>query len=444
MKLYKSLKRKFLNFPNSVISSEKYEFTYREFLSSAVKFSERLSDYKCCAIMCEDEAMAAMAFVSCLASGVTAVVLSERYGKAYCRKIIDFVTPEAIISDKNGGLMVEETALKGYDPGKAHPAAIMCTSGTTGTPKGVMLSDINILSNILGICRYFKVTQNDKILISRPIYHCAVLTGEFLTAVFKGADIRFLSGKFNPIKIGREIEKSNITVFASTPTVLGMLSRLKSDLFSLKKIVISGECLDCETAKKIYEKFSDKDIYSVYGLTEASPRVSYLPCKLFKSNFSSVGKPLKGIKIKLNDGVLFIKGKNVMLGYYKNPELTKKVLKKGWLCSGDMAQIDKKGFIKILGRKDNLIIKAGMNIYPAEIENRLKSDERVKEVLAYGFKSKTGSTEIGIKISGDFSSLAEVKEMCLRLLPEFQIPVKIDIIKSLPKNATGKIKRGKI
>ena len=441
MKLFKKFKRKFLKFPNSAISSKEREFTYREFLLAAENFSEKIKNFRCAAILCSDEAFAAMAFVSCLAAGVTAVPLSERYGEDYCKKIIEFVNPDAVISDENGMLAVKKTNLSEFDTKNACCAAIMCTSGTTGTPKGVMLTEKNLLTNILDICRYFNMTQKDKILISRPIYHCAVLSGEFLTGIFKGASIKFSNEKFNPIKIGREIENSNITVFAATPTVFSLLSRLKTDFTALKKIVISGECLDEVTAQKINEKFGNKEIYSVYGLTEASPRVTYLPPEFFKSNFSSVGKPLKSIKIKIIDGMLYIKGENVMKGYYKNPGLTKKVLKKGWLCTGDMAEIDKNGFVKIKGRKDNLIIKAGMNIYPAEIESRLKTDERVKEVLAYGFKSKTGSTDIGLKISGDFSSKDEVKKMCVSLLPEFQIPVKIDILKSLPKNATGKIKR---
>jgi acyl-CoA synthetase (AMP-forming)/AMP-acid ligase II len=115
-------------------------------------------------------------------------------------------------------------------------------------------------------------------------------------------------------------------------------------------------------------------------------------------------------------------------------------LKKGWLCTGDAALISIEGFLKIKGRNDDLIIKAGMNIYPAEIESTLKCDPRVKEVLAFSYENRFG-TQIGLKIAGDFPSVSEIRELCNKLLPPFQRPSKIELVKELLKNGSGKIIR---
>lgn len=132
-----------------------------------------------------------------------------------------------------------------------------------------------------------------------------------------------------------------------------------------------------------------------------------------------------------------------MIGYYSNPDKTSEVLKNGWLYTGDIASVNSAGLLKIHGRNDNLIIRAGMNIYPQEIEGTLKADKRVREVLAYGYTTPTG-TQIGLKIAGDFTTVSEIKRLCAELLPSYQIPMKIELLQELEKSGSGKIKRGEI
>ena len=202
---------------------------------------------------------------------------------------------------------------------------------------------------------------------------------------------------------------------------------------------------------RIYSAFPGCRIYHIYGLTEASPRVSYLPPELFPLCPDCVGIPLKSVSVKIlkptgdlckenEEGILYVKGKNVMLGYYREPEKTKEAIKDGWLCTKDIAVITHDGLLKIKGRSDDLIIKSGMNIYPAEIEGALKQDARVKEALAYGFRSSLG-IQIGLKIVGDFTTAMEVKQLCMKLLPAFEVPTHIELLEELPKNGSGKIKR---
>ena len=130
-----------------------------------------------------------------------------------------------------------------------------------------------------------------------------------------------------------------------------------------------------------------------------------------------------------------------MNGYYNNPEKTSEVLKDGWLCTGDLALFNEKGLLKIKGRSDDLIIKAGMNIYPQEIEVALKTDPRVKELYVRGQNDKENGIQIVLNIAGDFSDIAEIKELCRERLPSYQMPTRINLVDDLPKNGSGKIVR---
>ena len=441
--------------PDQRICEEDKYRTFRELAADAEYFSENLVGIRCCAILCESEMMAAKALLACFAAGVTAVPLSMRYGNIHCQKILDAISPDAIIRDDSGSLAVERLPNPEYTVPVHPPALIMCTSGTTGTPKGAMLSDTNILTNVSDIVDYFGIGPEDTILITRPLYHCAVLTGEFLTALWTGTNIRFLSAPFNPPALPSLIQQHGITAFCGTPTLVGLMCRFirNGERLPLKHVCISGECMDRDTGLRIADALPNAQIYHIYGLTEASPRVAYLPPVFFREYPDCVGMPLKSVEIKViraygdcarenEEGILYVKGENVMLGYYNNPEKTNEVLSDGWLCTGDTASINEKGFLKIKGRSDDMIIKAGMNIYPQEIECALKTDPRVREVLAYGYLSIAG-TQIGLNVAGDFRSEEEVMSLCREVLPQYQLPRRINLLPELEKNGSGKIKRSR-
>jgi long-chain acyl-CoA synthetase len=173
---------------------------------------------------------------------------------------------------------------------------------------------------------------------------------------------------------------------------------------------------------------------------------------LFSKNPDCVGIPLKSVTLKIvksngqiaeknEEGILYVKGGNVMAGYYNAPEQTSKVLSDGWLCTGDIAVINSDGLLKIKGRSDDLIIRGGMNIYPQEVEGELKKDSRVREVLIYKIDNGHGSAQVGMKIAGDFASVDDVKKLCSEVLTSFQIPTSIELLDELPKNGSGKILR---
>lgn len=448
------LKEQMKKHPSACLRDGKTSVTYEEAIAFAECFAKRLTA-PCYGILCETELGSALAVLACLAAGKTAVPLSLRYGELHVRRILEFVRPRYMIGEKGGKLQIFEIEDQIYEKPDEQPAFIMCTSGTTGQPKGVMLSENNILVNVQDILRYFPLTDRDRVLISRPLYHCAVLTGEFFTSLMCGADICFIA---NPYHVGewiRIMEESQITVVCSTPSFFQMMNRLIPKTFPVRKVAVSGECLDSQAAARVRMLFPDAEIYHVYGLTEASPRVAYLSPELFDHIPEMLSYSLDSVRLKIVDdaggevpagteGELVVRGENVMLGYYRNPTLTAQTIRDGWLHTKDMAVRAQDGNIRILGRKDDMIVYAGMNIYPKEIEEALKSDTRVEEVLAYGIPHPFAGQAVAVKVKGSFADKKEVEVLCRKMLPAYEQPMRIELVTDIPKNATGKMIRRKV
>ncbi len=455
--LWNYLKLKMNDHLTAVMEEEERQMRYGEVILRTEQFSRKLTG-SCYAILCHSELNTALALLACLAAGKPAVPLSYRYGNAHIQKIMAKIRPEYLITDDNGELGIVRRAGKScFDsPSDSLPALIMCTSGTGGNPKGVMLSEANLRANLTDIRSYFDLSEDDRILIARPLYHCAALTGEFLISLICGVHIVFDSGGLDPEHLIRLMIEKKITVFCGTPTLLTVTARLlkgRGDLLSLRKVTVSGECITDFAIRFIQKGFKGVNIYHVYGLTEASPRVAYLPPDFFETHSRSVGFLLPSLRGKIVDeggrtlpagavGELLISGPSIMMGYYKDQAGTARVLKDGWLHTGDLAVIDENGLLTIKGRKDDLIIYAGMNIYPAEIENALKKDRRVQEVLVYGIPDKLCGQKIGLKIAGLFEKKQEIVELCVQNLPAYACPSVIEWLETLPKNGSGKIIRG--
>lgn len=435
-------------------------YSYIDVLEQVESLATTLTD--CCyGILCSSELNTAIALLSCFASNAIAIPLSYRYGEAHCNRIIKQAGIQYVITDTGevGKLIIKQVADQQFEmPYGERPSLIMYTSGTTGHPKGAMISETNLLCNVHDIQKYFTVNSADRILICRPLYHCAVLTGEFLISILNGLDIVFYSGDFNPFALCQQINKYKISVIAGTPTLLFHTAQMEKRLKkcdSLRVIVTSGECMTPVIAKVVREAFPSVDIYNVYGLTEASPRVSYLPPDCFDTYCTSVGLPLASLRAKVvspengqempfgEDGELVISGDSIMLGYYKDDHLTEQKIKNGWLYTGDIASVSKEGFITIKCRKDNMIIKAGMNIYPQEIENVVKQLPNIREAYVYSQKDEIGRVRIVLVVESDENDTSTIFKYCREQLPVYEIPDEIQIVEAIPKNGSGKIIRRK-
>lgn len=316
----------------------------------------------------------------------------------------------------------------------------------TGAPKGAVITHENLQTNLLDIERYFRISDRERILIARPLYHCAVLTGEFLISLCKGLNISFYNSEFNPIKLIRDITERESTVLCGTPTLfyhLCQMAKRQREFLPLKTVAISGECMTQAVADCMRATLPDTEIYNVYGLTEASPRVSALPPEQFDDFPLSVGYPLQSLEAKIEGGELLLRGKSIMRGYYNDRDQTNKTLAGGWLHTGDAAEIDEAGRITIKGRMDNMIIRAGMNIYPQEIESALKSDSRISDALAFGIREKQTTQTLVLHVVADGLNKMDVLRICQERLPTYEIPDVIELVTELPRNASGKVIRPK-
>lgn len=440
--LFEYLMKKMSQYPNAVITDGVERIKYEELLKYAnqnyTKFTERKYG-----IICKNAINTIKAVFCCLCSNSTAVIMSNRYGEYYCKKIVKKTRLSFLIDDDG----VKEVAQRQHEIEDISDVAyIMCTSGTTGEPKAAMLTYKNILSNVKDISKYFEINKNDRILINRPLCHASALTGELFTSLVNGASIIISNTDYNPFEISNIMFKQNITTICCTPTVLYQIANVlerKNEKSKLRKIAVSGECMTKSVSDKLLSVFTNVEIFNVYGLTEASPRVSYLPPEQFSVTPESVGISLNSVKLKIMNDELYVNGDNVMKGYYDDVELTNSILKNGWLKTGDIASIEPNGLLYVKGRKDNLIICAGMNIYPQEIENALKQNEHIIDVLAYGIKNKSLGEKIGIKVVTETLSVRDVFEICKNVLPNYQLPDEIELVSELPRNPNGKIKRPK-
>lgn len=469
------LSKRMKMFDNATLSDKDKTYSYLQFVNLAEKNCKRLKaelpPHSKCAVICASGLNTALAILSCWYANLTPIPMSKHYGERHCSAILELTEPDCIITDNSFdklnsliyridiGEFIGCTSLIETESELQGVALIMCTSGTTGKPKGAMITESGLKENVLAIADYFGITSEDTILIARPLYHCAVLTGEFLISLYLGLDICFCDEKYNPSNIIELCGESKVTVLCGTPTLfrqISLLSKRAKTRPQFRVIALSGECLTKEIASQIREAFPETTIYHVYGLTEASPRVTYLPPFKFDSIPESVGLPLNNTQIKIVDsesfsdlpsqthGLVLVHSPSLMKGYYRDIERTSKVLLNGWLNTGDIGFIDDDGYLQILSRADDMIIKAGMNIYPKEIENIISVLPEIAEAVAYGIKTLT-SQEIAVDVvvakGYENITIKQLLNSFVRILPNYQIPSHINIVAALERNSSGKIVR---
>ncbi|MCR5803683.1 MAG: acyl--CoA ligase [Clostridia bacterium] len=467
--------------PDSLIEEYNSEqYTYETMLHNIESHANVLKGHDLsqqkCVIICEKNIKCLEAMLFCWKVGMIPIPVSLHYGIEHCNKIISVTVPNYILVDTDEleleteipVLPIEYFALhcsEEYekDPELSDIELMMCTSGTTGLPKSSMFTGEAIETNTYAITHYFPLSDKERILIARPLYHCAVLVGEVLTALCVGANILFYSKKFNPLILSKLIKNDNITAMCGTPTLLKGVVDCTKDKTVLEKIHIiamSGEYLLPEYAEYIAKYFSSAKIYNVYGLTEAGPRVAYLNHDLFRTHAQAVGKPIEGVEVKVSScnaayddkvtplpenevGNVWVKTPCIMKGYYREKRMTEARMNGEWFNTGDLGCI-RDGLLYIIGRSDDMIIKAGMNIYPREIEIKMLELPEIAEAMVYGdFVGGVEQIFSDIVIHGESSQITEqsIKTKLIDVIPGYMLPYKINIVEQLPRNASGKVVR---
>ena len=338
------------------------------------------------------------------------------------------------------------------------------TSGTTGFPKGVMLSHHNIVNCGQSTGDFMNYTPNDKLLICVPMFHCFGCVLAMCAVITHGSTTVFVE-EFDPLMVLASIQKERCTALYGVPTMFiaelnhPMFSMF--DLSSLRTGIMAGSLCPIETMNQVMTKMNCRDIIIVYGLTESSPgmtatRITDSP----EVRATTVGTNFPGVEVKILDpetgkecppemqGEICCRGYNVMKGYYKNPEATAQAIDSdGWLHSGDLAVKTKEGFYRITGRIKDMIIRGGENIYPREIENFLYLMPQIEMVEIAGITDKKYGEIVGafIKLKNNQTlTQEEVQEFCRGKISRIKIPKHVFFIDDFPKTASGKIQKYKL
>ncbi|WP_419392680.1 class I adenylate-forming enzyme family protein [Cytobacillus praedii] len=421
-------------------------------------------------VICNNSHFDAINILAVIAAGRVVIITDLKYGEQRCQDIAKATRPQLIISEKDiyGELEKYDQLQKldmeqdRYLPSSVvpqeqsinndRPAVILFTSGTNGLPKGVVLTHRNIISNLESIKDSFPFDSAERTAIVRSLSHASAFTGELLYSLWCGASIVFYNGSFFPAKLVHFLVKTKATFLGTTPTIFNYIyNYLKHDSHNLKKVVLSGECLLQSAATAFYTSLPNIEFYNAYGLTEASPRVSYLEPKDFNTRPGSVGKPIQGVSVKIvNDegeelkaeevGEIIISGPNVLLEYWNDKSLTAMRLNDNYLNTRDLGYFDSHGFLYVIGRKDNMIIRAGVNIYPSEIEAVLLKHPSINEVLIWGEPDSKYGQIICAEIVPSDENVTEktIINICRESLPSYLWIDRLKIVNELTYNINGK------
>ncbi|WP_010529891.1 fatty acid--CoA ligase family protein [Lentibacillus jeotgali] len=353
--------------------------------------------------------------------------------------------------------MVEEGSLGFDDPGTndEDTAIILYTSGTTGKPKGAMLTHKNIYSNAKDVADYLTINGEDRVIAALPMFHVFCLTVALNAPLMNGGTVLIMP-KFSPPEVFRVARVYEATVFAGVPTMYNFLLQSAENGqgdFSGLRLCISGGSAMPVSLLQSFERAFDVKVSEGYGLSESSPVTCFNPLDRPRKP-GSIGTSILNVENKVVDeygeelppgevGELIVRGPNVMKGYYKLEEESAVALRNGWLYTGDMARMDDEGYFYIVDRKKDMILVGGYNVYPREVEEVLYDHPAIDETAVIGTPHpESGETVLAFIVAND-SSLDEAGliEFCKGHLASYKVPSKIEFMDELPKNTTGKILR---
>lgn len=338
------------------------------------------------------------------------------------------------------------------------------TSGTTGFPKGVMLSHNNIVNNAIQVASCMNLGPEDRLCIPVPFFHCFGCVMSTLACVATGATMVPLI-TFEPGLALSIMAEERCTAVQGVPTMF--IAELNHpdfesfDLSSLRTGIMAGSPCPIEVMKKVVNQMGVREITIAYGQTESSPVITQTRGEdSIERRVSTVGRALGPVEVKIVDpisgetlppkeqGELCTRGYHVMKGYYNMPEQTFKAIDhEGWLHTGDLATVDEEGYYRITGRLKDMIIRGGENIYPREIEEFLYSHPKVLDVQVVGLPDEKYGEQVlaCVKVKeGESLTEAEVKQYCEGKIARYKIPHYVQVVREYPMTASGKIQKYKL
>jgi fatty-acyl-CoA synthase len=342
------------------------------------------------------------------------------------------------------------------------PINIQYTSGTTGYPKGATLSHHGILNNAYSVARLMRFTHQDRLVIPVPLYHCFGMVMGNLGCMTHGATMIYPSDGFDAQAVLEAVQEERATALFGVPTMF--IAELEHpafatyDLSSLRTGIMAGSPCPVEVMKKVNTLMHMREVEICYGMTEVSPVSTQTRADApFDKRVSTVGQVHPHLEIKIIDpatgrvvpvdtpGELCSRGYSVMLGYWNNEEATRQAIDAGrWMHSGDLAVMDEEGYINIVGRIKDMIIRGGENVYPREIEEFLYTHPKVSDVQVIGVPDAKYGEEIMAWVrlrEGEAASAEELREYCREKIAHYKIPRYFKFVDTFPTTVTGKVQK---
>ena len=342
------------------------------------------------------------------------------------------------------------------------PINIQYTSGTTGNPKGAMLTHHNLVSNGLYVGDAIELTENDRLCVPVPFYHCFGCVMGNLGCITHGSAIIIASEHFDPLKTLQALERERCTALYGVPTMfiaqLGHADFDNFDVSSLRTGIMAGSPCPIEVMRQVIDRMGAHQMTIAYGQTEHSPVITQtLVSDSIERRVSTVGAVLPGVEARIVDpesgeilgpgiqGELQARSSMVMQGYYNMPEATSAAIDdEGWLHTGDLAEVDEDGYYKITGRLKDMIIRGGENVYPREIEEFLYTHPKISDVQVIGVPDERFGEEVMAWVMlrpGESADAEEIREFCRGKIAHFKVPRYVRVTEEFPMTVTGKIQK---
>jgi acyl-CoA synthetase (AMP-forming)/AMP-acid ligase II len=339
-------------------------------------------------------------------------------------------------------------------------AVIMYTSGTTGLPKGAVMTHRNVFTNARNCGAALNYRENDTTLIVVPLFHVTGLNSQLVAFLYVGGTCVILKA-YKTAEMIRAIARHGITVLFNVPTmyVLMLINETlkETDISSVRIAAYGGAPMDKETIVALKDRLG-LDLYNAYGLTESSSLTTVLPACDAVRKAPSVGLPVSGVRVKTvgadggetppgEAGELLIKGPNIVQGYFNKPEATQKSIVDGWLHTGDVARIDDEGYVFIVDRMKDMIVRGGENIYSIEVESVLNSHPQVLESAVVPEPHHIFGEVVKAFVvlrPGTQTTPEEIIDFCKRNMADYKVPAGVVFLEELPRNPGGKVVKNRL
>ena len=382
-------------------------------------------------------------FVACQKLGVIHVPVNILYRERELEHIRRDAEPklfvdEGMLSELKSAPLAAGARVRTRLDGDA-PAMIVYTSGTTGASKGAVITHNNMLANTANIVTCWEITQADRFLLALPLFHVHGLGNGIHSWLATGCRMRLLE-RFEHQRAAAEFLAYRPTLFFGVPTIYVRLLEAPPEIAAHMRLFVSGSApLPAAVHEAFREKFGHT-ILERYGMSETMMNTSNPYAG--ERRAGTVGTPLPGISLRIVNGEVQLKGPNIFAGYWRNPEATAKAFDDGWFKTGDMGELSEDGYLTLTGRKSDLIISGGFNIYPREIEELLLEQEGVAEAAVVGVSDAVrGEVPVAYVVQRGGCEVAKLEECCRAKLASFKVPRAFVMVDALPRTALGKVQK---